>query len=60
MTSTEFANQTDLAAGIEARKAELATSAMKRMYENPFWEERFGARGRSFSAEDGQYHSGVP
>jgi hypothetical protein len=26
------------------------------MYEDPFWEARFGDRGRRFSQEDGQYH----
>lgn len=52
----EHALRSQLAGEIEARKGELANRAFERMYENPFWDARFGERGRSFSAEDGQYH----
>jgi hypothetical protein len=29
---------------------------LSEMYENPFWEERYGARGRRFAQEDGDSH----
>lgn len=47
---------TDLAGRIEARAAEIADHAFAAMYRDPFWDARFGARGRAFSAEDGRYH----
>ena len=52
----EHTLRSQLAGEIEARKGELANRAFERMYENPFWDARFGERGRSFAAEDGQYH----
>ena len=48
--------RSELAGEIEAHKGELTNRALKRMYENPFWDARFGERGRSFAAEDGEYH----
>lgn len=48
---------TALAARLDARRPELAARSIARMYaEDPFWEERFGARGRKFSDEDGVKH----
>lgn len=44
-----------LASRIEARADVLAARTLARMYENPFWEARFGERGRRFATED-QYH----
>ncbi len=46
----------ELCAAIEAKSAALAAYALARMYENPFWDERFGARGRQFATEDGHHH----
>lgn len=36
----------------------VATEAMRRMYEDPFWEARFGERGRKYALEDGLHHLG--
>jgi uncharacterized tellurite resistance protein B-like protein len=35
---------------------ELTSSVLEAMYRNPFWEYRFGERGRRHSNEDGDYH----
>jgi hypothetical protein len=45
-----------LVSEIEARSEALATWAVAEMYRNPFWDERFGARGRHFAEQDGLYH----
>ena len=45
-----------LAARIEARADALAARALARMYENPFWDARFGERGRRFAAQDQHHH----
>ena len=34
----------------------IAGEAMRRMYEDPFWDARFGERGRKMALEDGQHH----
>ena len=34
----------------------LSQRVLDRMYENPFWLERYGARGRRFADEDSLYH----
>ena len=36
----------------------IAAEAMARMYRDPFWEARFGDRGRVFAREDGLHHLG--
>jgi hypothetical protein len=41
---------------LEASGAELARRSIAEMYDNPFWQERFGARGRENADRDGQYH----
>ncbi|EYF06824.1 hypothetical protein [Chondromyces apiculatus] len=46
----------DLADRIEGRAAQLAEEALAEMYRDPFWEARYGERGRRFSHEDGHYH----
>ena len=46
----------ELADLLEARAGALAGRAMEAMYANPFWDERFGERGRVRAAEDGRYH----
>lgn len=51
MTST-----LELAARIEARGTEIAARAVAAMYEDPFWTDRFGERGRRFADEDGVFH----
>lgn len=45
-----------LASRIEARADALAARAFARMYENPFWDARFGERGRRFAAQDQHHH----
>jgi hypothetical protein len=47
---------TALADTIEARARQLADRAHEAMYRDPFWEERFGERGRRFSQEDNVHH----
>jgi hypothetical protein len=49
---TEPAVVTDLRAHAPA----IARDATAAMYENPFWDERFGERGRKRAAEDAAYH----
>ena len=34
----------------------IARRAMAIMYANPFWDDRFGPRGRRFAEEDGRHH----
>jgi hypothetical protein len=45
-----------LAERIEAKAPELGRRAIVEMYQNPFWQERFGARGREMSENDSQCH----
>lgn len=45
-----------LAERIQAKAPELGRRAISEMYQNPFWQERFGARGREMSDKDGELH----
>jgi hypothetical protein len=45
-----------LAERIGAKASELGRRAIGEMYQNPFWQERFGARGREMSDQDSQFH----
>lgn len=45
-----------LTAALTAHTDELATRVVDEMYRNPFWQERFGDRGRQFAEQDGRYH----
>jgi hypothetical protein len=47
---------TELSSAIRTRGPDLARRATDEMYRDPFWEERFGERGRKFAAEDGHDH----
>src|SRR5436305_13118195 len=47
---------TRLADAIELRASALAERALAAMYRNPFWDERFGERGRRFAREDNLHH----
>lgn len=49
-------NNQELADIIEMQGQALAEWALARMYEDPFWDARFGERGRRFSREDGLTH----
>lgn len=50
------ADHVALAARIGARADALAARTLARMYENPFWDARFGERGRGFAAQDQHHH----
>lgn len=41
---------------LAARAVELSQRVLDRMYENPFWMERYGERGRKFADEDSLHH----
>jgi hypothetical protein len=45
-----------LAAELVQRADVLSARVVAEMYRDPFWETRFGARGRHFAEEDGRYH----
>lgn len=45
-----------LRASLTAHARELSQRVLDRMYENPFWQERYGARGRQFADEDSLFH----
>ena len=45
-----------LRAALKARASELSQLVLDRLYENPFWMERYGERGRRFADEDSLYH----
>ena len=51
-----MAEQALLADRLDERATELARRSIDLMYEDPFWESRFGARGRRFALEDGRRH----
>ncbi|HTV02041.1 MAG TPA: hypothetical protein VMF13_15945 [Luteitalea sp.] len=41
---------------LRGQARELSQAVLDRMYENPFWMERYGARGRGFADEDSLHH----
>ena len=41
---------------LAARAVALSQRVLDRMYENPFWMERYGERGRRFANEDSLHH----
>jgi hypothetical protein len=45
-----------LADQLEARADALVERALRAMYANPFWDERFGERGRQFARADNHHH----
>ena len=45
-----------LADRIEAHGPALAGRVVEQLYRDPFWQERFGERGRRFAEEDGRHH----
>ena len=51
----------ELASQLEAQADALARHSIAAMYADPFWDARFGARGRRFAEEDGVHHvDGTP
>jgi hypothetical protein len=47
---------TALQAALVEAAPRLTAQVLAEMYENPFWEERFGARGRTHAKDDGNFH----
>jgi hypothetical protein len=45
-----------LADRLQAKASDLGRRAIAEMYQNPFWQERFGAYGREMSDKDSQFH----
>lgn len=41
---------------LQAQARALTLRVAEEMYRDPFWDARFGERGRKFTEEDGQYH----
>ena len=41
---------------LKTHAGELSQRVLDRMYENPFWMQRYGARGRRFADEDSLHH----
>lgn len=41
---------------LELQGPRLSREVTDRLYQNPFWTERFGARGRRHADDDGDYH----
>lgn len=46
----------DLARRLEQRTTELSRRCIEAMYRDPFWQARFGDRGRRHAEEDSAYH----
>ena len=46
----------DLGSALRSGAVDLSRRTIARMYENPFWEARFGARGRVHAEADGIHH----
>jgi hypothetical protein len=49
---------TDLPPRLRAAAAGLNRAAVAEEYEDPFWRDRYGERGRRFAEEDGLHHFG--
>lgn len=47
---------TALANALEAQASRLCEASLVPMYADPFWEARFGERGRRFAREDADFH----
>lgn len=41
---------------LETQGLQISARVIAEMYENPFWNERFGERGRRHADQDGDYH----
>ena len=46
----------ELVRAIELRAAKMSSVVLERVYEDPFWDARFGKRGRYHTERDGNYH----
>lgn len=45
-----------LVARLDAASPRLSATVLEELYRDPFWEARFGARGKTFAAQDGLHH----
>lgn len=45
-----------LVAEVESLAATITDRVLEEMYRDPFWDDRFGTRGRVFAEQDGRYH----
>ncbi|MDQ2999373.1 MAG: hypothetical protein M3R61_20255 [Chloroflexota bacterium] len=46
----------EICAAIEAVRDRLVDAVLANMYPNPFWDDRYGARGRALCQEDNHHH----
>jgi hypothetical protein len=51
-----MSHEAELADRIEPHAAALAARSIELMYADPFWDARFGERGRRFAHEDARHH----
>ena len=56
MDDVPRADRSALASRIEARAQALTARTLAGMYANPFWDARFGERGRRFAEQDQRHH----
>lgn len=47
---------TGLVERLQAQSLPLSRRAITEMYQNPFWQDRFGAQGRELAEKDGLFH----
>ncbi len=52
----DYAQRQAVAAAIEAVRASLVDAVLTDLYRNPFWDDRYGERGRQFARQDINYH----
>ena len=43
-------------AAVSAKRSAIGDDVVATMYRNPFWDDRYGERGRRYSIEDGNYN----
>ena len=56
MCADSLAADPALATRVEALSEQLAAASLAYMPTDPFWEDRYGERGRRFAGEDAAYH----
>jgi hypothetical protein len=49
-------DHTEECAAIEAMRGQLVDGVLTDMYPNPFWDDRYGPRGRQLCEEDNHHH----
>jgi hypothetical protein len=56
MCAEPLAADPELASRVEAMAPQLASASLDYMPRDPFWEDRYGERGRRFASEDAAFH----